>query len=110
MLHADAAFSAAALGASTDADSGYDPRILNQVRRLVRMFEQELGTDLTVPSANNPWWHTGSVQLAAGSTREYQPFDYVYEVEAGRLPGKEAVRQSCRAWVLNQLANHFFHQ
>ena len=109
MLHADAAFSAAALGASTDADSGYDPRMLNQVRRLLRMFEQELGTDLTVPSANNPFWHTGSVQLAGGSTREYRPYDLVFEVEAGRLPGRQAARQSFRAWATDQLANHFFH-
>lgn len=59
MLHVDAAFSAAALGNRSDADAGYDPRIEHQVRRLLRVFERDVGCDLTIECPNNPFWHTG---------------------------------------------------
>jgi hypothetical protein len=110
MLHVDANFSAAALGLSPDADRGYDPRILNQVHRLVDFFEQHAGRDLTVASADNPFWHTGNaVPLAGGTARERRPWDFLFDVMSGRSAGKMAQAQSAAAYVQDHVANHLFH-
>ena len=109
MLHADAAFSAA-FGHSSDADRGYDPRMLNHVRRLVEFFERTLGRDLTLPSADNPFWHTGNaVPLAGGLARDRRPWEFIWDVEIGRsgsMGGGTAT--SAGAYVQDHLANHFF--
>lgn len=109
MLHVDAAFSAAALGHSSDADAGYDPRIQNQVRRLLHMFERDIGTDLTLDSPNNPFWHTGiDVPLETGPTRERRPWSYVWEVARGRLAGRQASAQTAYDNVQERLGDRMF--
>lgn len=109
MLHVDAAFSAAALGHSTDADAGYDPRVLNQVRRLLDVFERDVGDDLTVFSPNNPFWHTGvDVPLENGPTRERRPWSYVWEVAQGRLAGRQASPQTAYDNVQDRLGDRMF--
>jgi hypothetical protein len=109
MLHVDANYSAAALGLSPDADRGYDPRMLNQVRCLVDFFEHHAGRDLTIASPNNPWWHTGNaVPLAGGTAERYRPWDFLFAVMSGRSAGKWAQAQSASAYVQDHVANHLF--
>ena len=111
MLHVDAAFSAASTGSGGDPDRGYDPRMLNQVSRLVEFFERECGRDLTVSSSNNPFWHTGNpVPLASGLSRDRRPWEYIWDVASGRSAGKwGATAQSFGVYVQDYLQNHMFH-
>ena len=109
MMHVDAAYTAATLGYSLEADDGYDRRVLNMALRLVEQFVLECGTDLTVATTENPWWHTGNkVQVATGSARQARPHDWFWDVMSGRSPGKGASAQSATAYVNDHLANHFF--
>ena len=109
MMHVDAAYTAATLGRSPEADDGYDRRTLNNALRLVEEFVQECGTDLTVASAGNPWWHTGnSVALTSNSAREMRPWDFFWAVMRGTAAGKEAAAKSAHAYVDDHLKNHFF--
>ena len=110
MMHVDAAYTAATLGKSPEADDGYDRRILNNALRLVERFIQQCGTDLTVASTDNPWWHTGNpVALTANSAREMRPWDYFWAVLRGTAAGKMmAHAQSGHDYVNDHLENHFF--
>ena len=109
MLHVDAAYSAAALGRVGECDRGFDPRTVHQVQRLVDLFITKLGTDLTIPTPDNPFFHTGNaVPLATGSTMERRPWEYVWNVSRGASAGKNATPQSITAWVLDHLDHHFF--
>ena len=98
-MHVDAAYSADLMGLSSDGDIGYDPRVLNQAARLVLIFTQHHGTDITIASPNNEHWHTGNpVRLAAGSAKQYRPDEYLWQVESGVSAGKDAAAQ-CRPKV-----------
>lgn len=109
MLHVDAAFSAAALGNRSDADAGYDPRIEHQVRRLIRVFERDVGCNLTIECPNNPFWHTGiDVPLETGPTRERRPWSYVWEVAMGRIAGRQASAQTSYDNVQERLGDRMF--
>jgi hypothetical protein len=109
MMHVDAAYTAATLGRSPETDDGYDHRILNNALRLVERFVQESGTDLTVASAHNPWWHTGSqAPLAGNSAREMRPSDFFWAVMHGTSAGKMASAQRWDRYVDDHLKNHMF--
>ena len=109
MMHVDAAYTAATLGTSPEADDGYDHRVLNNALRLVERFIRECGTDLSVATTDNPWWHTGNpVALDANSAREMRPWDFFWAVMRGTSAGKMARAQSAYDYVEDHLANHFF--
>ena len=110
MLHVDAAFSAAATGTGGDPDAGYDSRIINQVHRLVDLFEEECGRDLTIQASHNPFWHTGNhVPLDSGPAREKRPWEFIWDVAAGRSGGKWGARsQSHGAYVQHYLSDCMF--
>ena len=109
LLHVDAAYSAAALGLTPDADRGYDARVLNQANRLLELFVTECGTDLTQPTTHNPFYHTGNhVPLAAGEARHRRPWEFVPDVESGRSHGRDAAAQSASSYVVDYLRNHMF--
>ena len=109
MMHVDAAYTAATLGKSPEADDGYDRRTLNNALRLVDRFLQESGTDLTIPSVHNPWWHTGNpVPLANDSDRRMRPADYFWAVMRGTAAGKDASAQSSGQYVDDHLQHHMF--
>ena len=109
MMHVDAAYTAATLGSSPEADDGYDRRVLNNALRLVERFVQECGTDLSVVTTDNSWWHTGnSVPLTSGSAREMRPWDFFWAVLRGTSAGKMAKAQTAYNYVEDHLQNHFF--
>ena len=109
MLHIDAAYTAAVSGGESGGDAGYDPRMIRDVQLLVAFFVQMLGRDLSVPSAKNPFFHTGNdVDVNAGPAREYRPSEWLWNVESGRSAGNDAAAQSCTAWLLSLLSDHMF--
>ena len=109
MLHVDAAYSAAALGLTPDADRGFDPRILRQVDRLLDLFLTRSGRDLTIASPNNPYHHTGNaVPLMGGSAEERRTWEYFEAVARGQSAGKGADRQSSGNYIHEYLRDHMF--
>jgi hypothetical protein len=111
MLHVDAAYTAAVSGGEAGGDAGYDPRLIREVQRLVELFERKLGRDLTIPSADNPWWHTGNaVRLDAGAAHDYRPWEHVWNVESGQSAGDGLAAQACALWLQDLLASHMFTQ
>ena len=108
MLHVDAVYSDL-MGMSSDGDAGYDPRMLYQAARLVEMFTQQSGTDITIVSPNNPYWHTGNpVPLAAGPASERRPDEYLWQVYEGVSAGKDASRKHAMAYLRNFMENSMF--
>lgn len=64
---------------------------LNAAKLLQDKFVAVLGTDLTVHSDRNPFWHTGSPcsQDTVGRDRlQKKPWEYMWEVAKGAMPGK----------------------
>ena len=58
-----------------------------------------LGSDLTIPSDKNPFWHTGNpVKLASGSAQKHRPWEYVQAVADGRSAGKGRIGM-LQAWT-----------
>ena len=89
LMHAHAAYEAAVLGAP-HAEDPIRPPTHYEVAKLVDEFVRLLGTDLTVISTANPFFHTGnSVQLSAGPYQSYQPWLWPERVARGRAFGKE---------------------
>ena len=88
LMHAHAAYEAAVLGAPHVEDP-IRPSTHNEVAKLVDEFIRLLGTDLTTPTADNPFWHTGQpVPLAAGEYKTRRPWEWVWLVAQGRAFGK----------------------
>ena len=111
MMHVDAAYTAATLGYSLEADDGFDRRVMNNALRLLEFCVQECGTDLTVATSQNPWWHTGNaVQVSTGSAREARPYDWFWDVMSGRSAGKWVAAQSAHTYVDDHLEHHFFRK
>ena len=111
MLHVDAAYTAAVSGGDAGGDAGYDPRLIREVQRLVELFEQKLGRDLTIPSPHNPFFHTGNaVQLDGGAAQSHRPWQHVWNVESGQSAGDGLAAQACAVWLQDLLANHMFTQ
>jgi len=109
MMHVDAAYTAATLGYSSEADDGFDQRVLNNALRLLEDFTQTCGTDLTVATSVNPWWHTGNpVQMATGTARQARPYDWFWDVMNGRSAEKMAEAESGHDYVTNHLAHRMF--
>jgi hypothetical protein len=83
---------------------------LNNALRLLERFVQECGSDLTVASADNPWWHTNNpVPLTNNSAREMRPWDFFWAVLRGTTAGKMMQSaQSAHDYVNDHLAHHFF--
>ena len=88
MLHAAHAWDCAEHGES----SLHDPlkqSTLNAAEVIRAEIHRKLGSDLTIPSEYNPFWHTGNpVKLYSGPRREYRPWMDYWDVAAGRVPGK----------------------
>lgn len=109
MMLADAAYTAAVDGSDRDGDAGYDPRLIREVQCLVTFMETKLGHDLTVPSAQNLFWHTGNpVQLDSGTARDYRPWVRLWDVFSGRSAGDGSNAESCATWIYNLLRDHMF--
>ena len=71
---------------------------LNGAEAVRAELRSVLGTDLTVRTEMNPFWHTGHpVKLRGGTNeREYRPWDDVRKVAAGLRAGKQ--RGHAQAW------------
>ena len=111
MLHVDAAYTAATSGGDGGGDAGYDPRMIREVQKLVELFVRMLGSDLTVPSTDNPFWHTGNpVRVDAGAAKEYRPDEHIWNVESGQSAGDGLAAQACALWLQDLLASHMFTQ
>ena len=84
--------------------------MLVMARRLQDEFKQQLGTDLTVFSPNNPFWHTGNaVPLWTGDFQTRRPWEWVWRVAEGRSVGKGRARHE--PWDLHTrrfVFDHFF--
>jgi hypothetical protein len=108
MMHVDAAYTAAVADGEDGGDAGYDPRLLREALVLVELFTQKLGADMTIPSADNLFYHTGnSVRLDTGPARDYQPWVHVWNVERGTSAGDGAAPQSCPVWLQDTVNGMF---
>ena len=109
ILHVRHAFEATE-GGATSTDDPLTPSMLTQARLLQDSFLHELGRDLTVNVANNPFHHTRNpVPLDGGDVRLRQPWEYVKRVGAGRSAGRHrASPETCQAYVRRFVFEHFF--
>ena len=64
--------------------------ILNGANLLRKLLVQKCGTDLTVPTAVNPFWHTGQAAPidTPGCERERKPWKSIWKVAHGLTGGK----------------------
>lgn len=109
MMHVDAAYTAAVSGGESGGDAGYDPRMIREVTKLVEFFERKLGNDLTLPSAINPFFHTGNdVNLHNGAAREHRPWQWLWAVARGTAAGIGAAPQACALWLQEVLQGQMF--
>ena len=108
LMHAHAAYETAVLGAPHVEDP-IRPSTHNEVAKLVDEFIKLLGTDLTTPTADNPFWHTGQpVPLAAGEYKTRRPWEWVWLVAQGRAFGKgSASLESIDEWGERMAADAF---
>ena len=73
MLHVYRQWKLAARVGSSDA-IGVRASVDNEVDILVELFKAKLGSDLTLPSDSNPFWHTGNaVNMRTGPAKTYRP-------------------------------------
>ena len=84
--------------------------MLTQARLLQDGILREVGRNLTVSAANNPFHHTrNAVPLDGGDIRSRQPWVYVERVEAGRSAGRHrASPETARSYVRRFVFEHFF--
>ena len=108
LMHAHAAYEAAVLGAS-HAEDPIRASTHHEVAKLVAKFVELLGTDLTVASPLNPFWHTGNpIQPDAADLRKAKPWDYVWRVASARAFGKDrATLETVSAWAERHIAGAF---
>ena len=87
-----------------------DARGVRQARLLQDEYRRVLGTDLTVVSANNPFWHTGNpVPLDGGDFRSRRPGEWWVRVAEGRSAGKGRGRpESWDTYARRFVFEHFF--
>jgi hypothetical protein len=67
------------------------------------------GTETSMPTADNPFWHTGQpVPLAAGEYKTRRPWEWVWLVAQGRAFGKgSASLESIDEWGERMAADAF---
>lgn len=84
--------------------------ILNGAAVVRAELKKKLGTDLTVKTTHNPFWHTGNpVNLANGSTRINRPWEFIWHVADGTAAGKGRVTvESYAEYIERTMANSLF--
>ena len=100
LMHAHAAYEAAVLGAPTVEDPVRASTHV-EVDTLVAEFIRLLGADLTVPVAENPFWHTGTpTDRDSGDYKARRPGEWAEKVAQGRAYGKDSAQlESVQAWA-----------
>lgn len=82
--------------------------LLNGANAVCSELVAKLGTDLTVPSDVNPFWHTGNT-VKAGTGRSHQPWEDFYRVAKGIVAGKgRRYPAHYASYVQRVLAEHLF--
>lgn len=109
ILHVRHAFQDHETGAAA-SDDPITPSMLVQARTLQQELRRLLGNDLTVPSPNNPFWHTGNpTPLDAGTFHERRPWEWVWRTAEGRSAGKgRAGAERWDAYANRMLYDHYF--
>ena len=109
MLHVRHAFQAHETGVPDSSDP-VTPSMLVSARLLQNEILRIVGTDLTVPTTHNEFWHTGiPVPLASGDYRVRRPHLWFWRVLNGICAGKGRAR--CESWqnyVLRMVYEHLF--
>ena len=102
----------AAMGQSSQPDSGTRASMVQEVETLVKLFHTELGPDLQTPTTHNPFFHTGVRRLFDPSAmKECRPFEWVWRVADGRSRGKDMARpESWAAMLRRHVREHMFCQ
>ena len=98
MLHAALAWEAAEKGESALNDP-VTQALLNGAAIVRKQLFSKLGSDLTVTSDVNPFWHTGNpVKVCKKNIRSHQPWEDLRRVADGRVPGKDRSTNMCEHW------------
>ena len=91
LMHVRQAWEAAKFG-ETRLHDPLKQSTLNAAEVIRQKLRAELGTDLTIATDHNPFFHTGNpVKLNAGPRRSYRPWADYWDVAAGRSAGKDRV-------------------
>ena len=93
-----------------DGDIGYCMSMVNEIDSLVTLFCASMDVDITKYTDSNVLWHTGNhVNMRSGPMKEYQPWEWVFMVAAGRALGR--MMTSVEDWhdyVLRHIRDHQF--
>lgn len=87
MMHVRHAFQATEHGTS-DGDDPITDSMLVQARLLQDELRRLLGTDLTVATNTNPFWHTGNPVAHNGDMRTHRPWEWVWRAADATSHGK----------------------
>jgi hypothetical protein len=109
LLHVSQAWERAIYGDNAINDP-VTQSLLNGALVVRNELRSKLGTDLTVPSTHNPFWHTGNpVCLAQGSERLNRPWDFRWSVAYGKAAGKGRTQtESYDAYVKRVMSDMMF--
>ena len=110
LLHVDTAWKDAD-GCGNGFDDGIPAFLYNDVAELRRQLKENIGTDLTVRAGNTLWFTGNAVPLSGGDMRERRPWEWLWEVAAGRAGGSDGRRrQHWRRYVQEFLAHTCFRK
>ena len=110
MLHVDHAYEEAVHGSSPTEEVMTRSELFS-ARSLQDLFLSKCGSDLTIASNSNPFWHTGNAtSFSGGDYREQQPWEYIWRVAQGLAVGRgRSSMQSDVEFVMDFLRDHCFH-
>ena len=87
LLHVTQAWEAR--GGHSHLDDPVTQPLLNAAKQVRDQLRRTLGSDLTVATDQNPFWHTGnSVKMDSTSVRSHRPWLDVERVAHGAVAGK----------------------
>jgi hypothetical protein len=100
-----------ATGARTPGNEGVRVSMANEIEALVCMFEAKLGRDLTKPTRDNPFWHTGTPTRLYGQSnvKRARPWEFIWRVAAATSSGHRTTTvEAWRVWATRMLQHHMF--
>jgi hypothetical protein len=100
-------------GASGPGEDGYRVSMVNDIHVLVDTFVRLIGTDLTIPSTTNHFWHTGTPHQSGPNSnlRDTRPWEWMWRVADGTSAGVRTTRRE--TWIhyfRRHVADHMFYQ
>ena len=109
LMHVRQAWEAAKFG-DTRLHDPLKQSTLNAAEVIRQKLHSELGTDLTIATELNPFFHTSNaVKLNAGPKRSYRPWADYWDVAEGRVAGKDRVtRERYDDYIRRYIDDHLF--